>query len=155
MRTSLRLKSVMIMAAFSIFAIIATTSGFTFYKSERIKEEVKANVNATNTMQKILEAKSNIFQIQQFLTDVSLTGDKGGIREAQENYDFLVKHLSEISKQNPSLLKELEEVKIEAKQLLDVGNQMVDAYLLKGKAAGDAVMKRKDDGLDDTSENWV
>lgn len=152
MKSSLRLKSLMLAAALSIFAVIAATSGFMVYKLGNVKEEVNLNANATNTMQEILEAKSNIFQIQQFLTDVSLTGDKGGIKEAQENYDFLVKHLAEISKENPLLSEELTNVKNESKQLLDVGNQMVEAYLTKGKAAGDAVMKRKDDGLDDTSE---
>lgn len=152
MKSSLRLKSLMISAACLIFAVIFATSVFTLQKSERVKKEVSLNAKATNTMQEILEAKSNIFQIQQFLTDVSLTGDKDGIIEARTNYDLLVKHINEISQQNPDLVNELEAVKTESRKLLDVGIEMVGAYLNKGKATGDLVMKRQGDGLDETSE---
>lgn len=152
MNISLKLKSLMILSAISMLVVVLGAATFMISKSNGIETDVTLNVNATRALQSMLEIKSDVFQIQQFLTDVSLTGDKEGLKEVDKNYQLLEKHIEDILATRSDLKSEMGEISKDAKSLLSVGNEMVIAYLEKGKEAGDLLMKRPETGLDAISE---
>ncbi|MBL0612460.1 bacteriohemerythrin [Aeromonas jandaei] len=101
--------------------------------------EDSSHLNATqNTLQ---ELRYHTTQIQQFLTDASLTGDESSMSEARNH--------AEAAK---SLLPSLTDNKLDLQALLqrqmEVGQQMVVAYQRQGAEAGNRIMKAEGNGFD-------
>ncbi|MBM0493387.1 bacteriohemerythrin [Aeromonas jandaei] len=105
-------------------------------------DEETAHLN--NTQNLLQELRYHTTQIQQFLTDASLTGDAGSMAEARSHSDAA-----------QALLPGLAEEKLDLQQLLQqqmaVGQQMVTAYQQQGAEAGNRVMKADGSGFDAVS----
>jgi methyl-accepting chemotaxis protein len=99
-----------------------------------------------------LMARFHIVQIQQFLTDASVTGDEEGIDKAKENLQSLEETISMIEKSEPHFASAVDGIKSNAQELLKVGIEMTKAYIGQGREAGNAIMKRPETGLDALSE---
>ncbi|QTL96368.1 bacteriohemerythrin [Aeromonas jandaei] len=102
-------------------------------------DEETAHLNSTQNL--LQELRYHTTQIQQFLTDASLTGDAGSMSEARSH-----------SEAAQALLPSLAEDKLDLQQLLQqqmaVGQQMVTAYQQQGAEAGNRVMKAEGSGFD-------
>ena len=81
-------------------------------------------------------------QIQQFLTDASLTADSSAATEADEHRQAISSLLTELNEQSLASLPSLIE------QQVSVGKQMVAAYGRGDKTAGDQLMKAPQSGFD-------
>ena len=101
--------------------------------------------------EEVLRSKYYIVQIQQFLTDASLTNNVDGIEEAQSNLDSLKLSMKKVGALYPDLMGTLQELEQRSVQVNNVGKEMFKAYTESGKDAGDAIMTRKSTGLDDSS----
>ncbi|MEM0556669.1 MULTISPECIES: bacteriohemerythrin [Aeromonas] len=105
-------------------------------------DEETAHLNSTQNL--LQELRYHTTQIQQFLTDASLTGDAGSMSEARSHSDAA-----------QAILPGLAEEKLDLQQLLQqqmaVGQQMVTAYQQQGTEAGNRVMKADGSGFDAVS----
>ena len=94
------------------------------------------------------DTKFQSCQIQQFLTDSSLTQDLEVINEAQTAYKKFMENISEFEKMfknanQTKSLEELEEIKKRATNLFETGKKMVNSYGTS-KKEGDIVMEDLD-----------
>ncbi|KHN59097.1 chemotaxis protein [Aeromonas hydrophila] len=116
----------------------------------RAQEKVEMLDRAQSTFQ---ATRYDFVQIQQFLTDASVTGDtEDGIAEAATYRDDALKNLNVLSLTLPDLTNEILLMQEAAKQLHEKGIVMVNAYVDEGQAAGNAIMKSPD-GFDALVEN--
>jgi len=106
--------------------------------------------NANNLADSLMKSRYYTVQIQQFLTDASLTGDADSFKAAEENYTQLQQALDKVGKLRGGDQAEIATMKDKAGSLYRSGVIMANAYLKEGKAAGDAMMKRPGSGFDDS-----
>jgi PAS domain-containing protein len=103
-------------------------------------------------VQAMLLARFNVVQIQQFLTDVSATADEAGYDEAKVQLDAARKNLQTVATLQPDLGADVRTIVTDVERFHGVGLSMAQAYVSKGREAGNAVMKAKDVGFDDTAK---
>jgi methyl-accepting chemotaxis protein len=112
---------------------------------ESIGEE---NAVAIPALLAMLEVRFDVVQVQQFLTDVSATGEEDGFKEAKTAFDNGLQNLDKLIRLEPQLSKEISSVKDKLGQLHALGVEMAKAYSKEGKEAGNLLMKRPKDGFD-------
>ena len=97
MKTHYSLKrSISLLVIIITFVIFGALGASKFYTSQLEQENTKANKYAEGQLE-IHELQFHIVQIQQFLTDVSATGDKDGFSDAEENFIAANKALEKLS----------------------------------------------------------
>ena len=101
------------------------------------------------------ELQFHAVQIQQFLTDVSATSDRGGFEEAAAHFKTANELLNNMATDVPELSNQLNDVRIKLDALHETGKQMAETYIAKGQAAGNIVMKLPNTGFDDRSLTFV
>lgn len=101
----------------------------------------QALIQLSHTATSLQELRYHTTQIQQFLTDASLTGDDAAIREAES-------HAREAKALLPQLGSGQQGLAARIDQQLQVGQAMVTAYKEQGVAAGNQLMKEENSGFD-------
>ncbi len=100
---------------------------------------------AERSTQSVLASKDliiHLVQIQQFLSDVSATGEKTGFDEAKKHYELSLKTLTQLeSLVSPSDRAMITELKPLIIQIYQVGGKMAEAYRVQGREAGNVLMK--------------
>ncbi|WP_174873525.1 methyl-accepting chemotaxis protein [Vogesella oryzae] len=91
----------------------------------------------------------HVVQIQQFLTDVSATGERDGFADADEHYHAGMQNLDAIAALSPELGRDLETTRPALQGFYEVGKQMAETYLASGREAGNQLMKASGSGFDD------
>ena len=127
-----------------IFIFITSLSGYGYYKYQQNEDSVKLTISYHNQTIKLQELRYHSAQVQQFLTDVSLTGDAESIQEAKSHQDAMTALLPTL----PDI--DLSDIKTLLVSQLDVGQKMVQAYA-NDKSEGDRLMKKPDTGFDAVS----
>ncbi len=142
-------KSLMVSMLFSVallMALLATVwMGFT-HSIESTRHEHEVAQPALNAM---LEAKFSVVQIQQFLTDVSATGDEGGLGEAEKYLEAARGNLDQHAGLIPENQPDIEAIKVLLERFHKSGVAMAKAYVASGRDAGNALMKQPATGFDD------
>ena len=64
-------------------------SGYGYYKYQQNEDSVKLTISYHNQTIKLQELRYHSAQVQQFLTDASLTGDAESIQEAESHQDAM------------------------------------------------------------------
>ncbi|MGL6370226.1 methyl-accepting chemotaxis protein [Aeromonas hydrophila] len=114
------------------------------------QERVEILHRAQSTFQ---ATRYDLVQVQQFLTDASVTGDtEEGIADAATFRDDALKKLGSLARILPDLADEILPMQEVAKQLHEKGVVMVNAYVHEGQAAGNSIMKSPD-GFDAMTDN--
>lgn len=152
MKVKMNIRSLFRLSALLLVLTVSIFISSNFIQISQIKSNNKVLSDYDHASISAMDVKFHVVQIQQFLTDASLTGDLEGIKEAETHLSELKKSVKFLKGITPSEEKLLETVESESQALLEVGKEMVDAYLKQGKEAGDQIMKRKDTGLDDKSD---
>jgi len=149
---ALHVRTLLVIAAAVLFCISAVNA-VVVYQLLHHESEMDAQANrAAGLSRKLESAKYNVSQIQQFLTDASLTKEADSIKEAKTNLDRLVETLSAAKSDFPERADDLERIIQLSKQTFETGVEMTQAYWTLGKEAGDKIMKRHETGLDDLSD---
>ncbi len=128
--------------------------------NEAISYFLSSQVSTYNERLEILNAASDsghtfkfdISQIQQFLTDVSATGDGDGFNDAQEHFDSANKQLNKLEKLEPPLKAQTDDARTKLVAFYDTGKEMASTYVSKGQKDGNAIMKRPGNGFDARAE---
>ena len=97
----------------------------------------------------MLRTRASVVQIQQFLTDVSVTAEEGGYDEAKENLTRAHKQIDSLARLMPEHATEAAAIKASIDEFHAVGVKMAQAYIASGREAGNAVMKAPETGFDD------
>lgn len=127
-----------------IFIFMISLSGYGYYKYQQNEDSVKLTISYHNQTIKLQELRYHSAQVQQFLTDASLTGDAESIQAAKSHQDAMTALLPTL----PDI--DLSDIKTLLVSQLDVGQKMVQAYA-NDKSEGDRLMKKPDTGFDAVS----
>lgn len=100
----------------------------------------------------MLETRSDVVQIQQYLSDVSATGEADGFKDAEMAYDSAIKHLGTVAEITPELVGQVAVIKADLAKFYALGIDMANAYSKSGREAGNQIMKRSGDGFDVQAE---
>jgi methyl-accepting chemotaxis protein len=106
---------------------------------------------ATRAVALLKDVRFHVVQIQQFLTDVSATAERDGFDDANEHLQLARAALHDLSVTDPSLADKSRSLEQRTAQLHETGVIMANAYLQKGRDAGNLLMKRAD-GFDEQSD---
>ena len=142
-------KSKILFSISSIIGVLIITSLISIFNLSSIESLSEKTSEESVPMAMIAaDAKYQSCQIQQFLTDSSLTQDKEVIKEAQEAYNYFIQDMEKLEElfknsNNTTALNELNEMKEKATKLFATGKKMVDSYAIS-KEAGDEVMEELD-----------
>ena len=101
----------------------------------------QALIQLSHTATALQELRYHTTQIQQFLTDASLTGDDEAIREAESHAREAKALLPQIEPGQQDLAERID-------QQIQIGQAMVRAYKEQGVAAGNLLMKQENSGFD-------
>jgi len=132
----------------SMLGAIVALNLFTSYEFEELRSE---ELRFSKAQIAFKDARYHVVQIQQFLTDVSATADVSVIKEAQQNKDDAISILSKLKSAVPEYSNELKRVIPEISLLFDVGEKMARTYIIKGREAGNLIMKAEETGFDAVS----
>ena len=145
----MKVKHKLIYGIGGILGIFVITSLLTISNIDDVKaiSEQTSNESVPRAMI-AADTKFQSCQIQQFVTDSSLTQDLEVIKEAQEAYDKLIQNMNlfeNIHKEanNKEELEKVIKIKEKAQSLFETGKKMVSSYA-KSKEAGDIVMEEVD-----------
>ncbi len=100
----------------------------------------------------MLQARFNVVQIQQFLTDVSATGETDGFKAAEENLKEAKASLAALGQLQPDLQARITLIETRLAQFNEVGIRMANSYVSTGREAGNQIMKAPNDGFDARAE---
>jgi len=145
----LQVKHKLIYGIGSILGIFILTSLVTMVDINSIKTISKKTSDESVPMAMVAaDTKFQSCQIQQFLTDSSLTQDLEVIKEAQESYNKFMSNMNEFEKMykaqnNQKELEKINKLKEKATNLFETGKKMVSSYA-SSKEQGDIVMEEVD-----------
>ncbi len=145
-KTTLLAISALIMIA-SLFFIAKLWVGFKQIESTISEQTIsqKADIN-------IQEARFHIVQIQQFLTDVGATRNKGGFNEAKTNMQEALNNLTVVQDSYPEFSTQIAVIKADMVGMHKSGVTMAWEYINGGTEAGNRIMTAPGDGFDATAE---
>ena len=145
----MKIKSKLIYGIGGILGIFVFTSLLTISNIDDVRDISEQTTNESVPGAMIAaDTKFQSCQIQQFVTDGSLTQDLASIKEAQEAYDKLIRDMDYFEKVHKEAneqddLKKVAKIKEKAKNLLENGKKMVSSYA-KSKEEGDKLMEEVD-----------
>ena len=91
----------------------------------------------------------NTSQLQQFITDVAVTGNPTAYAKSDESLTKAQKYLDELIIVMPTSKNILQDIRNKLLVFNDTGHTMADLYIAKGQAAGNKIMKLPITGFDD------
>ena len=146
-------------AFITLVVVMLTTFAISIGLNKYLTDEL-AQINQQSTVLADAAADSHelqfhAVQIQQFLTDVSATSDRGGFDEAAEHYKKANDTLDNLANDVPELAVKLEDIRGKLDAFYETGKTMAETYIAKGQAAGNVVMKLPNTGFDDRSLAFV
>lgn len=130
-----------------ILVLVATVTS----QLQEIREQYRhVQENISPLVSSLAEARFQVVQIQQFMTDASVTGDDEGIGDATKAKEACLSALSRAATLMPSLQEQTKTLQRSTERLHGMGIQMVQAYRTS-QTAGNEIMK-KADGFDVLAE---
>ncbi len=99
----------------------------------------------------VKDIRYHTVQVQQFLTDASLTHELDGITDSRHHADAAQQNFQQLEVLEPAESIRLRKMAKDLDDMRRVGEEMVDTYLKKGLDAGNLLMKKSETGFDDRS----
>lgn len=133
---------------FSILLISMLSSYLVWRNSVQKEIELLYQLDKGNSEQTIImqELRYSSVQIQQYLTDASLTGNQESINDAKQYAEKILAQQKTLTQLGEAeYLSKLPEL---ITQQIKVGEEMTQAYLSGNKALGDTLMQKEPDGFD-------
>lgn len=145
---NLTIKMQMIIASTIAIIVFILTTLFVFSTSAIVNEiEHQRDVKVAEQL-KLKDARYNIVQIQQFLTDDSLTGNGESKDEALESKKRVLKISRYFIQQHPDWDDQINEIIKSTESLYSTGEEMFTVYQESGREAGNRIMTRQGTGFD-------
>ncbi len=135
-----------------IVLLLAQSWGISYQLSKVAQISQHEHQFANALIQNMKDVRFHVVQIQQFLTDVSATGDRDGFSDAKEHYGNAVSKLQKLAEIDPQHANQATEVQKALDIFYQTGQKMAEAYITQGQAAGNSWMKQPQSGFDDRAE---
>ena len=139
--------ALLIVTSINIVTIVRLTSRLIHNQSEL--------TTVSTAAYKANELRYHVAQIQQFLTDVSATGNRGAFEDAGAHYQSVQTLLDELTVLQPASKKVIETSRDSLKIFYDTGRQMAEVYITNGRESGNAMMKQPQTGFDARAETLI
>ena len=139
--------ALLIVTSTNIVTIVRLTSRLIHNQSEL--------TTVSTAAYKANELRYHVAQIQQFLTDVSATGNRGAFEDAGAHYQSVQTLLDELTVLQPASKKVIETSRDSLKIFYDTGRQMAEVYITNGRESGNAMMKQPQTGFDARAETLI
>ncbi|WP_374555534.1 methyl-accepting chemotaxis protein [Aquitalea pelogenes] len=151
--SSSSLKKTMILGAVLVASLLLTGSAVTWW-TNNLQRQADDEVERFNQASLVFrDTRFNVVQIQQFLTDAGATGEAGDdYQAAAENLKQAMQNLDVLQTMLPDAASEVGQIKPLVQALHQTGVKMAEAYIHQGREAGNAIMKAKGNGFDDSTE---
>ena len=143
---SLRRSAILLFVILIVIAIInvIVTIRLTFELSQyAAQSDVLSDAAVTGN-----DIRYEVEKIQQYLTDVSLTTDQEGYKQAEIHYQNAQKLLNELATLQPDSKPTFDTARQKLQAFYDIGKQMTNNYLIDGVTSGNYLMKRPETGFD-------
>ena len=141
---------------FVALLIVTSVNIFTIVKlTGRLIQNQSLYTNVSTASYKANDLRYEVAQIQQFLTDVSATGDRDGFKDAEAHYQAARTVLDELAMLQPQSKTLLDDSRNKLSIFYITGKQMAEAYLINGIEAGNYQMKQPVTGFDDRAANLI
>lgn len=147
----LSLKKAFLWVSLAIWAALIALWQLNSHALGRTDRALDTEQEMVKTMLILKDVRYHIVQIQQFLTDASATGEEDPFGEAKENLLAAATQLDEFASRSPTNRERANKLKADIEALHALGITMARAYIDQGRDAGNTIMKRPGDGLDDAS----
>ena len=143
------IRRLLMLSSLASLAAILLLSGLTwigFGDAARATEE--ENHRALPALIAIKEARFNIVQVQQYLTDVSATADEDGFKAADASRQGALQAFETIARLEPTLAGDIATIRNSLERFHSLGVKMARLYVSDGREAGNVLMKQPGDGFD-------
>ena len=147
-RSTIRLIEVVLVI--TVAALVAVNLLVSQWHQARLREREEG----AELLTLALDVRFHAIQIQQFLTDASLTGEDDAVREAQEQRDLALSKLERLGRRRPDLAA-TSALEARVRELFEIGLAMHDAYQSRGFAAGNLIMKDPERGFDVSAARYA
>jgi methyl-accepting chemotaxis protein len=134
--------------AMLLVLVLVVRSGF----RQAIESSHQENSVALPSLVAMLETRFHVSQIQQYLSDVSATGEADGLKDAKAAYESALNDLDSIGSHSSELSAQIQVIKGNLTKFYGLGVEMATAYSTTGREAGNILMKRPGDGFDAQAE---
>jgi methyl-accepting chemotaxis protein len=152
MNRSVTLKFTLLATGAALLLVLVVLFALTQRQIDRVSDASALSDALARATAVAKNVRFHAIQIQQFLTDAGASGDTAAIDEGRENRDEAKKQLKELAALLPQRRAEIAALDPEIDRLYAIGVDTAQAYINAGRAAGNAIMKRPDTGLDDTAK---
>ena len=119
-------------------------------RSASLESATEETSRIEHGMMAFKDARFHVVQIQQYLTDAAAVGE-ADFTEAGRNRDAALAKFGQLAKLMPESQTQIDELEGATRQLQEVGERMVHAYVDQGREAGNAIMKGAN-GFDSATE---
>ena len=147
----MNLKTLFARLSIAVVVMALLAGVVSWYSLNGVNAGAESLSKARSVSEHALLVRLSVTQIQQFLTDASLTGDADAIQSAKKNLENGQTQLQEMAALMPDHQAEFQKMSADLLAFYQQGLLMQQAYQTKGKAAGDEVMKAPH-GFDETAE---
>jgi len=138
---NLSIRSTML-AAFLLLALGSAMLVVVSWRAAAHVEQGTQSMQALyNAKAELADARYNVVQVQQFLTDVAATHDRAAVEEARAARDAAHRALDKWVKLQPEKAAAAKELKTDLDNLFNIGLKMAEVYIGQGVEAGNAMMK--------------
>ena len=85
-----------------VVALLLALGSITLFSLQRMDQTAHYEQDVTNALvRNMSDVRYHVVQIQQFLTDVSATGDADGYKDAEEHYQAVLQNLPAMTSLDP------------------------------------------------------
>ncbi|OFZ20303.1 MAG: hypothetical protein A2X94_02750 [Bdellovibrionales bacterium GWB1_55_8] len=143
------LKGKVILTCVGTILALCGIVGIASFQIQTIRNKTFEQEKLTEAIQVALNIRFHAVQVQQFITDASLTGDADVLGEADAHLKSGKEEAARLSVLLPEQAEAMKLFERDLQALSDTGREMVAAYERGGRAAGNIIMKRPETGLDE------
>jgi methyl-accepting chemotaxis protein len=151
MKNSSSIRRSMLIGAGLLALVAALAAVFTAYEMRLGSRAAGDERRMAREVSEFKDVRYHAIQVQQFMTDAAATGDRGGVDDAREHARAALAGLETLARDDASVATAARQLGVAVESLVGTGETMVDAYLARGREAGNAVMKRTG-GFDDQAD---
>lgn len=139
---NMRIKSLLSVTVFTVVIGVVVLLLVNWRSANTIHDETNAFYELDALKDDINATRFHVVNIQQFLTDVSATHDKEGLREARDQLNKATQRLDSLSKKAAKLkLGDVSKLQDLLTRFYDTGSKMAEAYVDSGIEAGNQLMQ--------------
>lgn len=136
-------------------ALLIALAGIQYYSIEKIRKGTEDQHHYMTSKLFSSEIRFELLEVQQFMTDASLTQSEESFGQAEIYADMSTEMLKELESMLPEHKEKIRELENISAKFLATGKEMYLAYKAGDKAKGEELMKRANTGFDAYADKLI